>query len=288
MKKLILFIMLILTSCVGKTSPIINNPTSHDLFTNDEINYIQDNNIDIDNLNKYLKYKTFNLYKYFDYEKIRIDYNYTHLESINFYNNPNYFKFYQAPKLAPFLNTSIVLINKSHYIERNFKPKNLVDIVNYNVDYIKRENENILLVKEVLEHYQQLYEDAKKQGYLFVVYSGYRSYDKQEHLFYNVNNENDSISAVPGFSEHHSGYAVDISTIDHGLTNYLEDSKEYNWLKNNCYKYGFILRFPKGKENITGYLYEPWHYRYVGHIAADIMNKDLTLEEFLFSNYEIK
>ena len=85
-------------------------------------------------------------------------------------------------------------------------------------------------------------------------------------------------SARPGHSEHQLGYAVDINTVQEKFKN----TKEYAFLKDNAYKYGFIERYKEGKEFITGYGYEPWHYRYVGIDAAKIIyENDLTLEEYL-------
>ena len=87
----------------------------------------------------------------------------------------------------------------------------------------------------------------------------------------------DIYSARPGYSEHQTGLCTDINTVDSSFAN----TKEAKWLADNSYKYGFILRFPKGKEDITGYKYEPWHYRYVGEETAKIIyDEDLTLEEY--------
>jgi D-alanyl-D-alanine carboxypeptidase len=85
------------------------------------------------------------------------------------------------------------------------------------------------------------------------------------------------IVAIPGTSEHQLGLALDI------IAEYDEDSTAtWVWLKENCARYGFILRYPAGKEEITGYSYEPWHFRYVGEEAAEeIMSRGITLEEYL-------
>ena len=91
-------------------------------------------------------------------------------------------------------------------------------------------------------------------------------------------------SAAPGTSEHQTGLCVDFITEDMGgnLTEAFEDTTAFAWLSENAYKFGFILRYPKGKEDITGYTYEPWHYRFVGREAAtDIHFSRLTLEQYL-------
>ena len=131
--------------------------------------------------------------------------------------------------------------------------------------------------------------DALKNGFQLYIFSSYRDYNKQYHLYYNVNNQNDEYVARPGFSEHQSGYALDISTLYHGLTNNFQYSDEYKWLIENSYKYGFILRYPEEKENITGYKYEPWHFRFVGEDIAEFLYKNkLTLEEYILKYLEIK
>ena len=112
------------------------------------------------------------------------------------------------------------------------------------------------------------------------MFSAYRSYEKQE-ILYILNN--DQLTAKPGFSEHQTGLCVDISKRDIGLTNELEYSLLYKEINKICYKYGFILRYPKNKEDITGYPFEAWHYRYVGkNIATIIYENNLTLEEYFY------
>ena len=93
-----------------------------------------------------------------------------------------------------------------------------------------------------------------------------------------------SYSALPGQSEHQTGLCIDFITSDMGteLTEAFENTQAFAWLSENAYKFGFILRYPKGKESITGYTYEPWHYRFVGREAAtDIHNGNMTLEQYL-------
>ena len=90
----------------------------------------------------------------------------------------------------------------------------------------------------------------------------------------------DVASARSGHSEHQTGLAVDVSDITLDYDNF-EKTKEFTWMKNNAYKYGFILRYPKAKFHITGFKYEPWHYRYVGNVVAQIIHsKNITLEEY--------
>ena len=117
---------------------------------------------------------------------------------------------------------------------------------------------------------------AKKENIYLMVGSAYRTAAEQEQLF---NELGSSVAAQPGYSEHQTGLAIDFSYS--GLSDE-ETNRMWNWLADNAYKYGFILRYPKDKENITGFPYEPWHFRYVGKVPAKaIFEQDLTLEEYL-------
>jgi len=249
-----------------------------------EIISIYINEEDIKNLQIYLKYKYFDINYFSDYEAIRKKFNYTHLESINSFRYPFYYLPYVSPKPALFLETPLVLVNKSFYLNENFIPKNLDLITNYKLEYT---NYEILLKKEVLESLEKMYQDALKENINFVIFSGYRSFSRQEYLYYQIYRD-DTISAKPGHSEHQTGYAVDISLREVGLTNDFKNTKTYNWLINNAQKYGFILRYQENKTHITKYAYEPWHFRYVGiDVATFIKENNLTLEEYIFSYLEI-
>lgn len=124
---------------------------------------------------------------------------------------------------------------------------------------------------------------ASKEGINLFVVSGFRSYSTQETLYNNYVAQDgkanaDRYSARPGHSEHQTGLAFDVNSV----TNSFKDTKEGKWLAANCSTYGFIIRFPEGKENITGYMYEPWHIRYLGVSTAQAVQKSgLTLEEYL-------
>lgn len=130
---------------------------------------------------------------------------------------------------------------------------------------------------------KKLQDAAKSEGLSMPLVSGYRSYETQKRIYNNYvslwgQEHTDTTSARPGHSEHQTGLAFDVGK----LTSSYGETKEGIWLKNNCHKYGFIIRYLKGKENITGYSYEPWHIRYVGVDAATyIMENNLTLEEYL-------
>ena len=129
----------------------------------------------------------------------------------------------------------------------------------------------------------KMFADAKKDGLTFWIASGYRSYDRQYTVYNNYVAKDgqaaaDRYSARPGHSEHQTGLAFDLNE----LTEAFGDSPQGKWLAENCHKYGFIIRYPKNKEHITGYMYEPWHVRYIGvDNATAVYESGLCLEEYL-------
>lgn len=139
------------------------------------------------------------------------------------------------------------------------------------------------LFPEVIDAFNNMESDASDEGLNIYIASGYRSYYYQVNVYnryceYDPPEVVDTYSARPGFSEHQSGYAFDLNTIDDSFA----DTPEGKWVDQNCYKYGFIIRFPKDKEDITGYQYESWHLRYVGvDVATYIHENNLCLEEYL-------
>lgn len=145
------------------------------------------------------------------------------------------------------------------------------------------------LEDDVVEAFEIMKEDAKKDGLTINIRSGYRNYDIQKQLYDDyVRRDGEEAanrySAVPGFSEHQTGLVIDITTSDTitSIGDWFNNTHQAKWLYENAYKYGFILRYPEGKENITGYKAESWHYRYVGKEHSKYFNmNDLTLEEYL-------
>ena len=167
-----------------------------------------------------------------------------------------------------------VLVNKDHALDRTFVPDDLVDAKS-------RYKEEILVNKKLLDNFRLMAKDAYNLGYDIDIMSGYRDYFYQDKL-YNKSLKEKGFAytfrkiAKAGCSEHQTGLAVDLCVYRDGKC-YIEEE----WLRENAYRYGFILRYPRGLEDITGYDYEPWHYRYVGQIANDIYFNNLTLEEYL-------
>lgn len=158
------------------------------------------------------------------------------------------------------------IVNKKYYVKQSYRPG-----VNKTAD------------KQV----KKMIKDMQSMGFeVWSTYTGYRSYEFQNLLYTNYVKErgqeaSDRFSARPGHSEHQLGLAFDIkSTSKKMLGKQESDSLAVKWMHSNCHKYGFVLRYMQGKEHITGYMYEPWHIRYVGDEAEKIYKSGLTLEEY--------
>lgn len=151
----------------------------------------------------------------------------------------------------------------------------------------------LYLDSRIVKYFEDMCKAAKEDGITLVSVSAYRSYSYQQGLYNNrvtrCQNEDGlsleaakkkaaTIVAVPGTSEHHLGLAVDINSVETSF----EDTKEFRWLQENAEKFGFVMRYPEDKQDITKIIYEPWHYRYVGVEHAKAMNDlDMCLEEYV-------
>ncbi len=173
----------------------------------------------------------------------------------------------------------LILVNNDHPIPKD-----------YQVELTQLSN-GIYVDSRIYSDLQQMFDDARNEGIYPIVSEGYRTHEEQKNMMQSrvdsyiaegySQSEAESLAkewvAKPGNSEHELGLALDINADP----SYSSDYNVYNWLAENAYKYGFILRYPQGKEYITGIDYEPWHYRYVGKEAAlEIFNKNITLEEY--------
>lgn len=183
----------------------------------------------------------------------------------------------------------LILVNKEHPVEQGYRPDDLTDIKYFAPD---RSETTRYMRAEAAAAFHQLVDKAAEEGIELKMTTAYRSYNFQKVLYDSyVEREGEAAantySAKPGRSEHQTGLAADVSSpsVGYQLSNDYGETKEGKWLAEHAHQYGFIIRFPKGKEDITGYQYEPWHIRYVGLAAAkEIYEKGLTLEEFLREN----
>ena len=182
-------------------------------------------------------------------------------------------------------NTAL-LIKKGFSISKDYVPENLVEV------NIPTATTNNKMRSDAAKALETMYEDAKKEGLTLAVNSAYRSYEEQQKIYdeyFRIYDEVTAASlvAVPGTSEHQLGLSVDLtsqSVID-GQYGVFGSTPEYQWVIKNAYKYGFILRYPSDKIDITGIANEPWHYRYVGvKLATKLYEEGLTLEEYTLQN----
>jgi D-alanyl-D-alanine carboxypeptidase len=180
----------------------------------------------------------------------------------------------------------LILVNKKHPIDKDYKPTDLKAIKYFAPD---RTPASRYMRSEAADAFHTLVENAVMEDIEIIMTTAYRSYGFQQILYDGyVQREGqaaaDKFSAKPGQSEHQTGLAVDVTSasVGYALTGDFANTKEGKWLADNAHKFGFIIRFPAGKEDITGYMYEPWHIRYVGKpVAEKIYNQGITLEEYL-------
>lgn len=181
----------------------------------------------------------------------------------------------------------MVLVNKEFGLPDGYAPADLVR-PNVAFSFGDQDIEKSYLRKEAAEALEKMFAEAANQNIQLYAVSGYRSYDRQVQVF---NNEVQNVGkekavqvvALPGTSEHQTGLSMDISSesANFALSEQFGETPEGKWLLENAHKFGFIQRYPKGKEEITGYQYESWHFRYIGvKPATEIYENGLTLEEY--------
>ena len=163
------------------------------------------------------------------------------------------------------LDSYLLLANKKHPLPIDYVPSDL-RLPNVEMRYNQWE-----LRDEAATALEEMFKKADEEGVHLVCGSGYRSAEFQKVLYDNYVAANgveaaDTYSARPGYSDHQTGLATDLCGSDdtYDLSQAFEDTQEGIWLKDNAHKFGFIMRYPKGKDDITGYMYEPWHFRYIG------------------------
>ncbi len=215
--------------------------------------------------------------RYLAYKKLHSDY--TDDTIITYVNIGLDREFYTDMEETDMSDGYLIICNKYHKLKDNYVP-DLVSLSGYGGGQME---------KVAAEHFKEMSNAAKKEGIKINNVSGYRSFNTQKSLYNNYVNRDgkakaDTYSARPGTSEHQTGLASDINSVSSSF----ENTSAFKWLKVNAHKYGFILRYPKGKEFITGYMYEPWHFRYVGEeVAQVIYEKDITYEEY-YATYILK
>lgn len=206
----------------------------------------------------------------YDYEKI--------VSLVNVHRNINY---YEADLKTDFSKGYGILANKYYSLGEDYEPE---DLVNVDIKYYYGEPKKIR--SEAYDAFIEMWNAAYEDGIYLILISGYRSAAHQKEVYdaYQADKGTkyaDSIAARTGYSEHQTGLALDIYSKECTSQAKFHESKSYEWLINNSYKFGFILRYPKDKQNITGYNYESWHYRYLGKdLAKKVYDSGLTFDEY--------
>ena len=184
--------------------------------------------------------------------------------------------FYTNIKDTDLTKSELMIVNKYYKLPSDYVPT-LVSI--------SKEYGSGKLEPRTYEAFKLMCDNALLENIKLKSISAYRSYSTQNSLYKSYvkrdgTQKADTYSARPGHSEHQTGLAIDVNTTSSKV--HFENTKEYDWLINNAYKYGFILRYPNNKTYITGYKYEPWHWRYVGvDVATKIYEEDITYEEYV-------
>lgn len=248
-------------------------------YNKDIINIMNLSYFKIDNLKRYLDYDIMEVKSIYDISNIKKDFNY---EDVVTYVNANLDKeYYSSDNLISNEDASKidVLVNKYHKLDENYEPSDLTIIDSKYASGTQK------LRKEAQIKFEEMASDMAKDNLKIYAGSTYRSFTYQKGLYDRYVKKDgfaaaETYSARSGYSEHQLGLAVDIVG---GKWDYLsEKDKEYNYLIKNSYKYGFILRYPRGSEYITGYMFEDWHFRYLGiELATKVFNSGLTYDEYI-------
>lgn len=248
-------------------------------YNKDIINIMNLSYFRIDNLKRYLDYDIMEVKSIYDISNIKKDFNY---EDVVTYVNANLDKeYYSSDNLISNEDASKidVLVNKYHKLDENYEPSDLTIIDSKYASGTQK------LRKEAQIKFEEMASDMAKENLKIYAGSTYRSYTYQKGLYDRYVKKDgfaaaETYSARSGYSEHQLGLAVDIVN---DKWDYLsENDKEYDYLVKNSYKYGFILRYPRGSEYVTGYMFEDWHFRYLGiELATKVFNSGLTYDEYI-------
>lgn len=262
----------------GDVNKILENFTEKDYkyFLKNEVN---ENYVKLLNEKYFLKK---NFYKYIEYmnQNKKMDLT-TIVRNINIHLDK---KFYEEELNADTSKDTSILVNKFYLLGSDFAPSDLVSVPQ---TYAWGDKGSQMIRKVAYDAFLEMWKAAnEEQGYYLMVSSSYRSYQEQEIIYNNYKKNRgqkyaDSIAARPGASEHQTGLTLDIFSKLNNNKNTFKDTDTAKWLEDNSYRFGFILRYPEDKVNVTGYSYEAWHFRYVGkEIAKYIHENNITFEEY--------
>ena len=259
-------------------------PKSIDVITSNKydkniINYISLDYFKEENLDRYIKYDFIDTKSVYDTTILKEKYKYEDTVTfVNAYLDKDYYS-NDIPLSKDKASKLDVIVNKYYKLDKDYEPEDLTVINSKFASGTQK------LRKEAADKFEEMASDMLKENLKIYAGSTYRSYSYQEGLYNRYVKkdgfkEAETYSARAGYSEHQLGLAVDIVN---GKWNYLsEGDKEYTWLVNNSYKYGFILRYPHESEYITGYVFEDWHFRYLGiDLATKVHESKLTYDEYI-------
>lgn len=224
---------------------------------------------------KYFMFK--HLKTYVDYYTEDSDQTITHaVAMVNVGANKDH---YTDVKQTDTSKDELILVNKYNQLPKDYAPEDLTDI---SIQYCYGDNE---VSNEVYQKYISMYNAAKEEDLYLIITSAFRDYEFQDQLWNQYAKSQgeewaDSVAARAGHSEHQTGLTLDIVTYNSNMNDF-ENTDEFKWLQKHAHEYGFIMRYPKDKEDITGYDYESWHYRYVGvETATKIHELGITYDEY--------
>ncbi|MGX8797090.1 M15 family metallopeptidase [Fusibacter sp. JL298sf-3] len=246
-----------------EAQPVVETPTVEAALPFEEVPYYTSENAE-----RYEAYAT----RYPEYDDARV------VREVNMKLD---YAFYSDDAIEPAaqMNTLMVLCNKFNQIPADYKIEQLTDVP---ASYHLNDSKTYRLDQRALDAFVEMHSAAKAEGVSLTIVSAYRTHDFQKRLYDNYvarsgKSEADRFSARPGHSEHETGLAIDLNQIAERF----EDTEAFRWLSDNAHTYGYILRYPKGLEGETGYMYEPWHYRFVGREVAEfIKTEDITFDAY--------
>ena len=242
-----------------------------------EVNYLLNHEYSV-NITKLMKEKYFifgNLDKYLDYANSEGNLS----NVISKVNTKAYLGWYKNIYDTDISKNELMLVNKFYKLDESYVPEDLIDV---SLSYAYQGKQVSKVMYDALTN---MIDGAKESGYNLVVSQGYRSYIDQSDAYDSIESSSgvdyaDTVAARPGHSEYQTGLSVVVKPL-YSEGDDMEESLEHSWIMDNAYKYGFILRYPKGKEDITGFSYDAWRLRYVGSNTARIIhNENITFDEY--------
>lgn len=243
---------------------ILADSTKNELL----LEIIQETYYIADNLERYLTFAESNS-------------SYTTNKIVALVNTNNDYAYYDHDIDTDTTKDYLLLVNKYYHLTSDYVPTDLVNISN---KYYYGENHKIR--KVVYDAFIEMWNAAYQENIYLIINSSYRNYESQVSVYDDYKNSHgttyaDKLAARPGYSEHQTGLALDIFSKDSTTTSSFASSSAHAWLQNNAYRFGFIERYQEGKEDITGFAAESWHWRYVGIEAATyIYNNNITFDEY--------